>query len=77
MKELIDWIGAEADRVEEAGMVRRRGRFTHEGIGDLPAHVFPGGGSELTTEGEEGVKIPPCRTNRDQGGALSGVELGG
>ncbi|MBZ5688201.1 MAG: hypothetical protein LAP86_24560 [Acidobacteriia bacterium] len=39
MKESIDWIGAEADRVEDSGVVRRRGRFTHEGI------------PELTTEG--------------------------
>jgi hypothetical protein len=42
MKELIEWIGAEADRVEDSGVVRRRGRFTHEGI------------PELTTEGTEG-----------------------
>ena len=54
MREMIDWIGAEAERVEESGVVRRRGRFTHEGIGELPAHSFPGRGSELTTEGTEG-----------------------
>jgi hypothetical protein len=41
MREMIDWIGAEAERVEESGVVRRRGRFTHEGI------------PELTTEGTE------------------------
>ncbi len=51
MREMIDWIGAEAERVEDSGVVRRRGRFTHEGIEDLPAHAFPGRGSELTTEG--------------------------
>ena len=54
MKELIDWIGAEADRVEESSLGRRRGRFTHEGVEDLPAHTFPGRGSELTAEGTEG-----------------------
>jgi hypothetical protein len=54
MREMIDCIGAEAERVEESGVVRRRGRFTHEGIGELPAHSFPGRGSELTTEGTEG-----------------------
>jgi len=53
MKELIEWIGAEADREEDSGAIRRRGRFTHEGIEDLPAHTFPGRGSELTTEGTE------------------------
>jgi hypothetical protein len=42
MREMIDWIGAEAERVEDSGAVRRRGRFTHEGI------------PELTTEGTEG-----------------------
>jgi len=42
MKEMIDWIGAEADRVEDSRVVRRRGRFAHEGI------------PELTTEGTEG-----------------------
>jgi hypothetical protein len=54
MREMIDWIGAEAERVEESGVVRRRGRFTHEGIGELPAHSFPGRGSELTIEDTEG-----------------------
>jgi Sigma-70, region 4 len=54
MRELIDWIGAEAERVEDSGVVRRRGRFRHEGIEDLPAHTFPGRGPELTTEGTEG-----------------------
>lgn len=42
MREMIDWIQAEAERVEESGVVRRRGRFTNEGI------------PELTTEGTEG-----------------------
>lgn len=39
MKELIEWIGAEADRGEESEGIRRRGRFTHVGI------------PEFTTEG--------------------------
>jgi DNA-directed RNA polymerase specialized sigma24 family protein len=52
MREMIDWIGAEAERVEDSGMVRRRGRFSHEGIGDLLAHTFPGK-EELTTEDTE------------------------
>jgi len=53
MREMIDWIGAEAKRVEESVVVRRRGRFTHEGIGELPAHTFPGRNREFTTEGTE------------------------
>jgi hypothetical protein len=56
MREMIDWIGAEVERVEESRFVGRRGRFSHE-IGDLPAHTFPGKGQkgrELTTEGTEG-----------------------
>jgi hypothetical protein len=55
MREMIDWIGAEVERVEESRFVGRRGRFSHE-IGDLPAHTFPGKGQkgrELTTEGTE------------------------
>jgi len=53
---MIEWIGAEAERVEESGFVGRRGRFSHEPIGDLRAHTFPGrgqNGRELTTEGTE------------------------
>jgi hypothetical protein len=51
VREMIDWIAAEAERVEGSGVVRRRGRFSHEGIEDLPAHTFPVRGSEFTTEG--------------------------
>jgi DNA-directed RNA polymerase specialized sigma24 family protein len=54
VREMIDWIRAEADRVEDSGVVRRRGRFSHDGIEDLPAHSFPGRDSGLTTEGTEG-----------------------
>jgi hypothetical protein len=35
-------------------VVRRRGRFAHEGIEDLPTHTFPRRGPEFTTEGTEG-----------------------
>jgi hypothetical protein len=44
MREMIDWIGAEAERVEDSVVFRRRGRFTHE---EVP---------ELTTEGTEGTE---------------------
>ena len=51
MGEMIDWIAAEAERVEESGVVRRRGRFCHEAMEGLPEHTFrrrdP---QELTTE---------------------------
>jgi len=57
MKELIDWIGAEADRVEDSSLVRRRGRFTHEG--------YP----ELTTEGTEGHGGRERRASRPNAGA--------
>jgi DNA-directed RNA polymerase specialized sigma24 family protein len=51
MSEMIDWIAAEAERVEESGRVRRRGRFSHEIGSNLPAHTFPGRDpNELTTE---------------------------
>ena len=55
MREMIA-IAAEAERVEESGLARRRGRFSHETMADLPAHTFPGrsGDSEFTTEGTEG-----------------------
>lgn len=55
MREMIDWIAAEADRVEDSGVVRRRGRFSHEIVEDLPAHTFPGRSeeSEFTTESTE------------------------
>ena len=56
MGEMIDWIAAEAERVEESGVVRRRGRFCHESIEDLPRHTFPGRDRdtrELATEGTE------------------------
>ena len=53
MREMIDGIAAEAERVESSAEGRQRGRFSHEGIEDLPAHAFPGS-SELTTEGTEG-----------------------
>jgi len=53
MREMIDWIGAEAETVEESGVVRRRGRFTHEGIGDLTAHTFPRRDRELITKDTE------------------------
>ena len=53
MREMIDWIGAEAERVDNSGVVQRRGRFSHEGIGNLPSHAFPGRSSEFTTEGTE------------------------
>jgi hypothetical protein len=58
---MIDWIAAEAERVEESGVVRRRGRFCHESIEDLPRHTFPGrwrDPRELTTEGTEEIKAP-------------------
>jgi len=53
MGEMIDWISAEAERIEEA--VRRRGRFCHESIENLPEHTFRGrrDPGELTTEGTE------------------------
>lgn len=53
MREMIDWIAAEAERGEGSGVVRRRGRFSHEGIEDLPAHAFPGRDRELITKGTE------------------------
>ena len=40
MGEMIDWIAAEAERVEESGVVRRRGRFCHEAMEGLPEHTF-------------------------------------
>ena len=56
MSGMIDWIAAEAERVEESGVVRRRGRFSHESIEDLPGHRFPGRSQGLgfTTEDTEG-----------------------
>ena len=54
MGEMIDWIAAEAERVEESQIVRGRGRFSHEAIEDLPGHTFPRRDRdprELTTEG--------------------------
>ena len=36
----------------------RRGRFSREGIEDLPAHTFPRRGSEFTTEGHGGNQNP-------------------
>jgi hypothetical protein len=50
MKELIDWIGAEADRVEDSGVVRRRGRFTHEGIPELTTESTEGHGGNQSPE---------------------------
>jgi len=54
MREMIDWIGAEADRVQDSGGGSAAGRFAHEGIEDLPTHTFPRRGPEFTPEGTEG-----------------------
>jgi hypothetical protein len=70
MREMIDWIAAEAERVEGSAEVRQRGRFSHEGIEDLPAHAFPGRGSELTTEGTEGHGGRQSRDSRQDDGAM-------
>jgi hypothetical protein len=55
MSEMIDWIAAEAERVEESEVVRRRGRFSHASMADLPEHGFRerSQGLEFTTEGTE------------------------
>jgi len=55
MSEMIDWIAAEAERVEESGAVRQRGRFSHASMADLPVHRFPERtrDHEFTTEGTE------------------------
>jgi len=79
MREMIDWIGAEAERVEESEVVQRRRRFTHEGIGEFQAHAFPGRGSELITEGTEkssstwaGARAGcPCDSRQDAGATES------
>jgi hypothetical protein len=42
MGEMIDRIAAEAERIEESGVVRRRGRFCHEAIEGLAEHTFRG-----------------------------------
>jgi len=69
MREMIDWIGAEAERVEDSGVVRRRGRFRHEGSENLPAHAFPGRDRELTTEGAEGHGGRQSRNSPQDSGA--------
>lgn len=51
MREIVEIAASveDARRSEGTESVRRRGRFSHENVGDLPAHSFPGR-KELTTE---------------------------
>jgi hypothetical protein len=39
MREMIDWIGAEAERVEESGVIRRRAVYTRRDWGIAGAFV--------------------------------------
>ena len=77
MKELIEWIGAEADRVADSEVVRRRGRFTHKGIPELTTEdtlrprsgQAPGHGGRASLATWTGARAGCPRDSRQDAGA--------